>query len=202
MSMSTDNKYLIALTAMLGTFMEVVDTSVANVALPHMAGTFSAGVDEITWVITSYLVANAIILPLTGWLGNFFGRKRLYLTCLVVFILASLGSGAHSIWHFHLHARGPGSRGAMVLCPRPSPESFPRHGKAMAIFGIGVPGPIMVPARATSRTPELALDLLHQRAWGPADPASCSSGTEHEAPEGQIDYASFHRRGSGSLEVS
>jgi len=77
MSMNTDNKYLIAFTAMLGTFMEVVDTSVANVALPHMAGTYSAGVDEITWVITSYLVANAVILPMTGWLGNYFGRKRL-----------------------------------------------------------------------------------------------------------------------------
>src|SRR5512140_3903534 len=99
MSMNTSNRYLIAFTAMLGTFMEVVDTSVANVALPHMAGTFSAGVDEITWVITSYLVANAIVLPITGWLGNYFGRKRLYLFCLVTFTLASLGSGAApSLW--------------------------------------------------------------------------------------------------------
>ena len=70
--------YLIAVTCMLGTLMEVVDTSVANVSLPHMQGTFSASVDEITWVITSYLVANAVILPLSGWLGNYFGRKRSY----------------------------------------------------------------------------------------------------------------------------
>src|SRR5512146_2694032 len=79
---------------MLGTLMEVIDTSVANVSLPHMQGTFSAGVDEITWVITSYLVANAIILPLSGWLGNYFGRKRTYLACLVSFTIASLGCGA------------------------------------------------------------------------------------------------------------
>ena len=87
-------KYLIAFTAMLGTFMEVIDTSVANVSLPHMQGSFSAGVDEVTWVITSYLVANAIILPITGWLGNYFGRKRFYITCLATFTLASLGSGS------------------------------------------------------------------------------------------------------------
>ena len=60
---------------MIGTLMEVVDTSVANVSLPHMQGSFSAGVDEITWVITSYLVANAIILPLSGWMGNYFGAS-------------------------------------------------------------------------------------------------------------------------------
>jgi DHA2 family multidrug resistance protein len=88
------NKYLMAFTSMLGTLMEVVDTSVANVSLPHMQGTFSAGVDEITWVITSYLVANAVILPITGWIANYFGRKRFYLSCLTLFTLASLGSGA------------------------------------------------------------------------------------------------------------
>ena len=70
------NKYLVAATVMIGTLMEVIDTSVANVSLPHMQGTFSAGVDEITWVITSYLVANAILLPLSGWLGHYYGRKR------------------------------------------------------------------------------------------------------------------------------
>ena len=88
------HRYLMAFTSMLGTLMEVVDTSVANVSLPHMQGTFSAGVDEITWVITSYLVANAVVLPITGWLANHFGRKRFYLSCLTVFTVASLGSGA------------------------------------------------------------------------------------------------------------
>lgn len=149
--MRTDNKYLIAFTAMLGTFMEVVDTSVANVALPHMQGTYSAGVDEITWVITSYLVANAVILPLTGWLGNHFGRKRMYLTCLVVFTLASLGSGAAPSLGFLVFMRVLQglSGGAMVpMSQAILLESFPKeeHGKAMALFGVGVIfGPIIGP---------------------------------------------------------
>jgi len=87
-------KCIVGITCMLGTFMEVLDTSVANVALPHMKGTYAASTDEITWVLTSYLVANAIVLPITGWLGNTFGRKRLYLTCLALFTLASLAAGA------------------------------------------------------------------------------------------------------------
>lgn len=151
MSMNTENKYLIAFTAMLGTLMEVVDTSVANVALPHMQGTFSAGVDEITWVITSYLVANAVILPITGWLGNYFGRKRMYLTCLVIFTLASLGSGAAPSLGFLVFMRVLQglSGGAMVpMSQAILLESFPKeeHGKAMALFGVGVIfGPIIGP---------------------------------------------------------
>ena len=70
------NPWLIALTVTLATFMEVLDTSIANVALPHIAGNLSAGVDEATWTITSYLVSNAIIIPMTGWLARVFGRKR------------------------------------------------------------------------------------------------------------------------------
>lgn len=149
--MKTDNKYLIAFTAMLGTLMEVVDTSVANVALPHMQGTYSAGVDEITWVITSYLVANAVILPITGWLGNHFGRKRFYLFCLVVFTVASLGSGAApSLWFLILMRVLQGlAGGAMVpMSQAILLESFPpeEHGKAMALFGVGVVfGPIIGP---------------------------------------------------------
>jgi DHA2 family multidrug resistance protein len=69
------NPWLIAIAVMLSTFMEVLDTTVVNVSLPHIAGSLSATVDEATWTLTSYLVANAIILPLTGWLSNFFGRK-------------------------------------------------------------------------------------------------------------------------------
>src|SRR6202050_5278360 len=71
------NPWLIAVSVMLPTFMEVLDTSIASVALPHIAGSLSASVDEATWVLTSYLVANAVILPITGWLANFFGRKNL-----------------------------------------------------------------------------------------------------------------------------
>jgi len=149
--MNTGNRYLIAFTTMLGTFIEVVDTSVANVALPHMAGTFGAGTDEITWVITSYLVANAIILPMTGWIGNFFGRKRAYLTCLVLFTLASLGSGAAPSLPFLVFMRVIQGLAGGAMVPMSQAillETFPKeeHGKAMALFGVGVIfGPIIGP---------------------------------------------------------
>src|ERR1700741_814365 len=79
------NPWIIALTVMLATFMEVLDTSVANVALPHIAGNLSSTTDEATWVLTAYLVANAIVLPLSGWFSTLFGRKRFYLACVVIF---------------------------------------------------------------------------------------------------------------------
>ena len=150
-ALRTKNRYLIAFTAMLGTLMEVVDTSVANVALPHMQGTFSAGVDEITWVITSYLVANAVILPITGWVGNYFGRKRTYLFCLALFTISSFGSGAAPTLPFLILMRVVQglSGGAMVpMSQAILLESFPKeeHGKAMALFGVGVVfGPIIGP---------------------------------------------------------
>src|ERR1700726_5236853 len=87
------NPWLIAFTVMLATFMEVLDTSVANVSLPHIAGNLSASVDESTWVLTSYLVSNAIVLPLTGWFSTLFGRKRFYITCVVVFTISSAMCG-------------------------------------------------------------------------------------------------------------
>jgi len=85
---------LIALSVMLGTFMEVLDTSVANVALPHIAGSLSATPEQATWVLTSYLISNAIVLPVTAWLSAAFGRKRFLLTCIVIFTLASAACGA------------------------------------------------------------------------------------------------------------
>src|SRR2546426_12761601 len=87
------NPWLIAATVMLATFMEVLDTSVANVSLPHIAGNLSATVDESTLVLTSYLVSNAIVLPLSGWLSMLFGRKRFYMTCVLLFTLSSLLCG-------------------------------------------------------------------------------------------------------------
>ncbi|MGB7438137.1 MAG: MFS transporter, partial [Candidatus Acidiferrum sp.] len=87
------NPWLIAFTVMLATFMEVLDTSIANVALPHIAGSLSAGVDESTWVLTSYLVSNAIVLPLTGWFSRLFGRKSFYMSCVVIFIVSSFLCG-------------------------------------------------------------------------------------------------------------
>src|SRR5262245_17518639 len=85
--------WIIAATVMLATFMEVLDTSVANVALPHIAGNLSASVDEATWVLTAYLVANAIVLPLSGWFSSLFGRKRFYMACVVIFTISSLLCG-------------------------------------------------------------------------------------------------------------
>ncbi len=213
--MKTENKYIIAFTAMLGTFMEVVDTSVANVALPHMAGTFSAGVDEITWVITSYLVANAVILPLTGWLGNYFGRKRMYLFCLCTFTLASLGSGAApSLWFLILMRVIQGlSGGAMVpMSQAILLESFPKeeHGKAMAIFGVGVVfGPIIGPALGGYITDTWAWPWIFYVNI-PVGILAVLMGflfiedpDYMKRPEGSVDYASFVfiAAGLGSLEV-
>ena len=83
------NPWLIAVSIMLATFMEVLDTSVANVSLPYIAGNLSASTDEATWVLTSYLVSNAIILPATNWLGQLFGRKRFLISCIILFTMAS-----------------------------------------------------------------------------------------------------------------
>src|SRR4029453_11106567 len=83
------NPWLIAVAVMFATFMEVLDTTVVNVSLPHIAGSLSASIDEATWVLTSYLVANAIILPMTGWLASRFGRKRLLMLSTVGFTVAS-----------------------------------------------------------------------------------------------------------------
>src|SRR4029077_20089811 len=88
------NPWLIAASVMLATFMEVLDTSVANVSLPHIAGNLSATTDEATWVLTSYLVANAIILPATNWLGYLFRRKRFLFTSIILFPAASALCGA------------------------------------------------------------------------------------------------------------
>ena len=85
--------WLIALGVMMATFMEVLDTSIANIALPHIAGNLSATPEEATWVLTSYLVANAIVLPTTGWLANHFGRKRVFMACIAMFTLASMLCG-------------------------------------------------------------------------------------------------------------
>ena len=87
------NPWIIALTVTLATFMEVLDTSIANVALPHIAGSLSAGTDESTWVLTSYLVSNAIVLPLSGWLSSIVGRKRFYMSCVALFTISSFLCG-------------------------------------------------------------------------------------------------------------
>lgn len=144
-------KWIVGLTCMLGTFMEVLDTSVANVALPHIQGSFAAGTDEITWVITSYLVANAIVLPITGWIASYFGRKRFYLVCLAVFTLASFASGmAPTLWFLILMRVIQGlAGGAMVpMSQAITLDAFPMEekGYGAALYGMGaICGPIAGP---------------------------------------------------------
>src|SRR5277367_4901962 len=87
------NPWLIALTVTLASFMEVLDTSIANVSLPHIAGNLSASQDEATWVLTSYLVSNAVVLPLSGWMSTKIGRKRYYMLCVALFTVSSFLCG-------------------------------------------------------------------------------------------------------------
>src|SRR5712691_1068186 len=86
-------RWAITFSVMMVTVMQVLDTSVTNVALPHMQGSLSAGVEEMSWVITSYLAANAVVIPATGWLSARFGRRRFFLICTVLFTVSSFLSG-------------------------------------------------------------------------------------------------------------
>jgi DHA2 family multidrug resistance protein len=137
------NPWLIALSVMLATFMEVLDTSIASVALPYIAGTVSATNDEATWVLTSYLVANAVILPASAWFSQRFGRKRFLITCIVIFTVSSFACGAADSLVVILIARAVQGAGGGALQPLSQAillESFPPHrrGQAMALFGLGV----------------------------------------------------------------
>jgi MFS transporter, DHA2 family, multidrug resistance protein len=137
------NPWLIAATVISATFMEVLDTSVANVSLPHIAGSLSASVDESTWVLTSYLVSNAIVLPLTGWLSTLFGRKRFFLACVVIFTISSLLCGmapSLAALVFFRVVQGAGGGGMQPMSQAILVDSFPRQrqGMAMAIYGMGV----------------------------------------------------------------
>ncbi len=137
------NPWIIAVTVMSATFMEVLDTSVANVSLPHIAGSLAVTTEESTWVLTSYLVANAIVLPMTGWLGNYFGRKRLLIACISMFTLASILCGMATNLPFLVLARilqGAGGGAMVPISQAILLESFPPHkrGAAMAAFAMGV----------------------------------------------------------------
>ena len=137
------NKWLITIAVMAGTFMEIIDTTVVNVALPHIAGSLSAGVDEATWVLTSYLVSNAIVLPITGWLAALFGRKRFLMICLALFTVTSMLCGSapnlESLIVFRIF-QGIGGGALQPISQAILLESFPvrERGMAMAIWGIGV----------------------------------------------------------------
>src|SRR5579863_7827352 len=87
------NPWIVAMTVTLATFMEVLDSSIANVALPHISGSVGASTEEGTWVLTSYLVSSAIVLPMCGWLSNLIGRKRFYMMCVAIFTVSSFLCG-------------------------------------------------------------------------------------------------------------
>ena len=143
------NPWIIALTVTLATFMEVLDTSVANVALPHIAGSLSAGQDESTWVLTSYLVSNAIILPMSGWFSQLIGRKRFYMSCVALFTISSFLCGlAPNLSYADCFPRAARTRAAAACSPAnrrfsPTLSSRAKRGMAFAVYGMAV---VLAPA--------------------------------------------------------
>jgi DHA2 family multidrug resistance protein len=137
------NPWIIAITVTLATFMEVLDTSVANVALPHIAGSLSAGQDESTWVLTSYLVSNAIVLPMSGWFSQLLGRKRFYMLCVALFTISSFLCGIApnlSMLIFFRVLQGAGGGGLQPSEQAILADTFePRkRGMAFAVYGMAV----------------------------------------------------------------
>src|SRR5215472_17073597 len=135
------NPWLIAAVVSIAAFMENLDTSIANVALPYIAGNLGASNDESTWVLTSYLVSNAIVLPITGWLASAFGRKRFFMVCLVIFTLSSLLCGiASSLGAIILFRvlQGTGGGGLQPMAQAILADTFPpqQRGLAFALYGI------------------------------------------------------------------
>ncbi|MGB8987032.1 MAG: DHA2 family efflux MFS transporter permease subunit [Candidatus Sulfotelmatobacter sp.] len=137
------NPWIIAITVTLATFMEVLDTSIANVALPHIAGSLSAGQDESTWVLTSYLVSNAIVLPLSGWLSSIMGRKNFYMSCVALFTVSSFMCGLAPNLATLIVCRvlqGIGGGGLQPSEQAILADTFPpaKRGMAFAVYGIAV----------------------------------------------------------------
>jgi DHA2 family multidrug resistance protein len=137
------NPWLVALTVSLATFMEVMDTSIANVALRHIAGDLGAGQSESTWVLTSYLISNAIVLPISGWLSSILGRKRFYMSCVAVFTISSLLCGLAPSLGWLLFFRVLQGIGGGGLAPSEQAiltDTFPeqQRGQAFALYGMAV----------------------------------------------------------------
>src|ERR1700735_344162 len=140
--------WTVALVVSMATFMEVLDTSIANVSLRHIAGNLGAGQDESTWVLTSYLVANAIIIPISGWLSSVLGRKRFYMTCVAMFTVSSLLCGlapSLGMLLFFRVLQGAGGGGLApseqsILADTFSPA---KRGMAFAVYGMAV---VLAPA--------------------------------------------------------
>ncbi|MGO8757116.1 MAG: DHA2 family efflux MFS transporter permease subunit [Terracidiphilus sp.] len=135
------NPWLIAMTVALAAFMEVLDTSIANVALPHIGGTLGASTDEATWVLTSYLVSNAIVLPLGGWASSLMGRRNFFVFCITIFTIASFLCGAAPSLPILLVCRvlqGAGGGGMQPMAQAIMADSFEPHkrGQAFALYGL------------------------------------------------------------------
>jgi DHA2 family multidrug resistance protein len=140
---SSSYKWLVAIAVMLGATLEVLDTSIVNVSLPHMQGSFAASRDEITWVLTSYLVSNGVMIPLTGWISARFGRKRYFLFSVMIFVITSgLCGAAQTLTQIVVFRLLQGAAGAAMI---PSSqailmETFPpeEQGLAMSVWGMGL----------------------------------------------------------------
>ncbi|HEX4773589.1 MAG TPA: DHA2 family efflux MFS transporter permease subunit [Bryobacteraceae bacterium] len=137
------NPWVVAMTVTLATFMEVLDSSIANVALPHIAGSLGATYDESTWVLTSYLVSSAIVLPISGWLSTMIGRKRFYMLCVLLFTLCSFLCGIANSLPMLIVARvlqGAGGGGLQPSEQAILADSFPaeKRGQAFAMYGMAV----------------------------------------------------------------
>src|SRR5205814_2049562 len=142
------NPWIIAIAVTLATFMEVLDPSIANVALPHIAGSLSAGQDESTWVLTSYLVSNAIVLPLSGWLSSIVGRKNFYMGCVALFTISSFLCGLAPNLAVLIVCRVLQGMGGGGLGPSEQAilaDTFPaaKRGMAFAVYGMAV---VLAPA--------------------------------------------------------
>jgi len=162
------NPWLIASTVALAAFMEVLDTSIANVALPHIAGNLGASTDQGTWVLTSYLVSNAIVLPLGAWASSVIGRKRFFMLCIIIFTVASFLCGISPSLPLLLLARiiqGAGGGGMQPMAQAIMADSFEekKRGQAFALYGlVAVLAPSIGPIVGGWITDNysLALDLL------------------------------------------
>jgi MFS transporter, DHA2 family, multidrug resistance protein len=211
-----------AVVVSIATFMEVLDTSIANVALPHIAGALSAGQDEATWVLTSYLVSNAIVLPLSGWLATAVGRKRFYMGCVAIFSVSSLLCGLAPSLGLLIAVRVLQGLGGGGLAPSEQAilnDAFPgrRRAQAFAIYGVAV---VVAPAIGPTlggfisdqytwrwiffiNVPVGIVSLLLSARFLPSDPAEDRA---RRAPRGQgfrIDYLGFGlvALGLGSLQI-
>src|SRR5258708_9341224 len=146
------NPWLIAVVVAMAAFMEVLDTSIANVALPYMAGNLGASNDESTWVLTSYLVSNAIVLPISGWFASVLGRKRFFMMCLVIFTLSSLLCGiAPSLGAIILFRvlQGAGGGGLQPMSQAILADTFPPQNRALAFALYRITTPIPPPSGPT-----------------------------------------------------